>query len=70
MVLTYLHPSTSSLTKFQKGAPYFGTKVSDHLPTSIENFSNEEKQFRLALKEVSSSEFISYIGCIFQLEIA
>jgi len=53
-----LHPSTSRLTTFQKRASYLGIKFSNHLPPSIENFSREKKQYRLALKEVSSHEFI------------
>ena len=47
---TDLHPLTSKLIKFQKGAFYFGIKIVNHLPSSSENLSCEEKQFRLALK--------------------
>ena len=47
---TDLHPPTSKLIKFQKGAFYFGIKVVNHLPSSTENLSREEKQFRLALR--------------------
>jgi hypothetical protein len=48
---TDLHPSTSKLIKFQKEAFYFGIKVVNHLPSSTENLSPEEKQFRLTLKK-------------------
>jgi hypothetical protein len=33
---------------FQKGVFYFGIKVFNHLPSSIKNMSNEEKEFKIA----------------------
>ena len=62
---TDLHPSTSRLTTFQKGASYFGMKVSNHLPSSTENFSHEEKQFRLSLIDFASRELIYTLAAYF-----
>jgi hypothetical protein len=47
-----LHPPTSNLTKFQKGAYYSGRKIFNHLPTNIKCLTNEVKLFRPALKRV------------------
>jgi len=47
---TDLCPRISKLITFQKGAFYFGIKIINHLPSNIENWSREEKQFRLVLK--------------------
>ena len=48
---TDLRSPTSELPKLQnKRAFYFGIKVFNHLSSTIDNLSHEEKQFRLALK--------------------
>jgi hypothetical protein len=45
-----LNPPITSLTRVQKGTYYSGIKIYNHLPTSINELSNEQKPFRSALK--------------------
>jgi len=45
-----LHIPTANLTNFQKGPFYFGIKVFNHHPTSIQNTSHAINQFRSVLK--------------------
>jgi hypothetical protein len=60
-ITTYTPPVTS-LTKVQKGAYYSGTKIYNHLPTSIKELSNEQKPFRSALKR------FFYINSFYSME--
>jgi hypothetical protein len=56
-----LHPPTSDLTKFQKGAYYSGIKIFNHLPTNIKCLTNEVKLFRPALKRfLYTNSFYSF----------
>lgn len=48
---TDLHPPTSKLATFQKGAYCFGIKVFNHLTPILKILSNEMKQCRPALKQ-------------------
>jgi hypothetical protein len=57
-----LYPPITSLTKVQKGAYYLGIKIYNHLPTSIKEFSNEQKPFRSALKR------FLYINSFYSME--
>jgi hypothetical protein len=59
------HYPICNLTVFQKGTYYFGMKVFNNLPSSIKNLNNDTKQFRFALKNISSLKFILLIGRIF-----
>ena len=45
-----LHTPTANLTTFQKGPFYFGSRVFNHLPTSIKNTSHDINQFTSVLK--------------------
>jgi hypothetical protein len=55
-----LHPPTSNLTKFQKGAYYFGIKIFN-LPTNIKCLTKEVKLFRPALKRfLYTNSFYSF----------
>jgi hypothetical protein len=47
--MRYLHP-VHQVNDIPKRAVYFGIKICNHLPSNITNVSQEEKQFRLALK--------------------
>jgi hypothetical protein len=45
-----LHMPLLKLTLFQKGVQYSGSKVFNHLPSSIKDLSNDVKSFKGALK--------------------
>jgi hypothetical protein len=45
-----LHTPSSKLTLFQKGVQYSGSKIFNHLPSSIKDLSNDVKSFKVALK--------------------
>jgi hypothetical protein len=45
-----MHMLSSKLTLFQKGVQYPGSKIFDHLPSSIKDLSNDVKSFKVALK--------------------
>jgi hypothetical protein len=62
-----LHPHLSHLTKYQKGVHYAGTRIFNHLPTSIKSIVNETKDFIKTLKRFlldnsfySMDEFFNY----------
>jgi hypothetical protein len=42
--------SSSKLTLFQKGGQYSGSKIFNHLPSSIKDLSNDVKSLEAALK--------------------
>jgi hypothetical protein len=45
-----MHMPSSKLTLFQKGVQYSGSKIFNHLPSSIKHLSNDVKSFKVALK--------------------
>jgi hypothetical protein len=45
-----MHMPSSKLTLFQKGVQYSGSKIFNHLPSSIKDLSNDVKSFKVALK--------------------
>ena len=61
-----LHTPTANLTTFQKGRFYFGIKVFNHFPTSINNTSHDINKFRsvfksfLLINSFYSEEFITW----------
>ena len=50
---TDLHPPSSSLTTFQKGVYYSGTKTFSQLPQNIKDLSHDIKEFKYTLKHFS-----------------
>jgi hypothetical protein len=44
-----MHVLSSKLTLFQKGVQYSGSKIFNHLPSSIKDLSNDAKSFKVAL---------------------
>jgi hypothetical protein len=45
-----MHMPSSKLTLFQKGVQYSGSKIFNHLPSSIKDLSNDVKSFKVTLK--------------------
>jgi len=45
-----LHLPSTNLTLVQKGVPYSGSKIYNHLPTNIKVLSNDAKRFKHSLK--------------------
>jgi len=62
-----LYPPISNVTKFQKGAYYFGIMIFSQLPANTKCLTNDLERFRIALKMFLSSnafytleEFFNY----------
>ena len=47
---SHLHPPSTRMTKFQKGAHYMGVKIFNKLQPKIQHLSNNKKQFHKTLK--------------------
>jgi len=66
---TYLHP-VHQVNDIPKTAVYFGIKVFNHLSSNITNLSQEEKQFRLALKRFVPMNSFYTLGQYFNWKLS